>query len=101
MISKIESVQNEKIKAAVKFAQSAKARSQQSLFFLEGLRLCTDALNSSLVLDTVFYTSAFEEKHAASLATLCEAALHVYCVSDAVAKKLSQTQTPQGVSPPL
>ena len=97
MISKIESVQNEKIKAAVKLAQSAKARSLQSLFFLEGLRLCTDALNSSLVLDTVFYTSAFEEKHAASLASLCEAALHVYCVSDAVAKKLSQTQTPQGV----
>lgn len=97
MDSKIESVQNEKIKKAVKLAHSSKARMEQGLFFLEGLRLCTDALNSSAVVDTVFYTVSCLEKHRSVLQPLCDAAKHSFAVSDAVADKLSQTQTTQGV----
>ena len=97
MVSRIESVQNEKIKAAVKLAQSAKARAEQRLFFLEGLRLCADALNSSLAVDSVFFTPDCMEKHAETVRRLCRAAEHAYEVSSPVANKLSLTQTPQGV----
>ncbi len=97
MVSKIESVQNEKIKAAVKLSLSAKERAEQRLFFLEGLRLCTDALNSALPVDSVFYTAACMEKHSAALRPLCNCAKHVYEVSPSVSKKLAQTQSPQGV----
>ena len=97
MVSKIESVQNEKIKAAVKLARSSKARVSQGLFFLEGLRLCADALNSSLAIDSVFFTSDCMEKHGETLQKLCDAAVHSYEISAAVSSKLSLTETPQGV----
>ena len=97
MTSKIESVQNEKIKAVVKLALSSKERASRGLFFLEGSRLCGDALNSSLSIDTLFYTAQGLEKHSETVRALSAAAKNTYEVSPAVAKKLSQTQSPQGI----
>ena len=97
MFSKIESVQNEKIKAAVKLSQSAKTRAEEGLFFLEGLRLCADTLNSSLVVDSLFYTPDCFEKHSETIRRLCDTATNVCEISASVSKKLSQTQAPQGV----
>ena len=97
MVSKIESVQNEKIKSAVKLALSSKERAAQGLFFLEGLRLCGDVLNSPLSIDTLFYTTQCLEKHGEIIRALSSAAENVYEISPSVSKKLTQTQTPQGV----
>ena len=97
MVSKIESVQNEKIKNATKLAQSSKARNEQQLFFLEGLRLCGDVLNSSAEVDSVFFTVSCFEKNPEVIQKLCARASHAFEVSAAVFKKLTQTQTPQGV----
>ena len=52
---------NDKIKQAVRLRDSAKARREEEMFFLEGARLCADA---ALSVETVrlFYTAKAKEK---------------------------------------
>ncbi len=97
MIQKIESVQNESVKRACKLAVSAKFRQAEHAFFLEGARLCCDAAMSGVAVLQCFVTQAALDKESDRLAALLEKAKHTSLISDAVAQKLSQTQTPQGV----
>jgi len=77
-------MQNAQIKFAVKLRDSARARREQGLFFLEGYRLCMDALEHGFVPELLFCT----DKHDLSGALR---------ISESVAQKLGDTVTPQGV----
>ena len=85
----ITSVKNERVKAAAKLTSSAKARREQGLFVLEGLRLCMDVVRSGLRCAELFVGAEYE--------ALVACSDEVFLVNDAVLEKLSDTRTPQGV----
>ncbi len=87
---------NEKIKAAVKLRDSAKARREEGEFFIEGARLCADASGNVDVV-RVFYTAKAEEKYRDEVSLLRERAAESCEVSEEIAAKLSDTFSPQGI----
>lgn len=97
MMLKIESLQNEIVKRACKLTVSSKARQQSNAFFLEGLRLCCDAAQSGVHVLQCFVTADALARDEARLKPLLACAAKTAIVSSAVAQKLSQTQSPQGV----
>ncbi len=93
----ITSKQNEKIKFAVKIKNDASFRKKEGLFFLEGLRLCLDALESPIEVLSLFLTGSAILKYGDFLETLQKSSKSVYKISDDIAEKLSDTKNPQGV----
>lgn len=93
----ITSVKNERVKAAAKLTSSAKARREQGLFVLEGLRLCMDVVRSGLRCAELFVSEEFCAKHGEKYEALAACSDEVFFVNDAVLEKLSDTRTPQGV----
>lgn len=96
MLETIISKSNEKIKSAIRLRDSAKARREEGLFFLEGARLCADALGSTKAV-RVFYTKKAEEKYPDEVAALTRGSDESYIISDEVAQRLSDTFSPQGI----
>ncbi|MCL2532201.1 MAG: RNA methyltransferase [Oscillospiraceae bacterium] len=80
----ITSTQNPQIKFAVKLRDSAKARREHGQFFLEGYRLCMDALENGYTPELLFCTDKFDLPGAVR-------------ISESVAQKLGDTVTPQGI----
>ena len=93
----IDSVNNEKIKHAVKLASSAKYRRECGEFFLEGLRLCRDSAESEADIRTFFFTEDAYEKYTHDIEMIAGKAEKSYVVSPACADKLSETKTSQGI----
>ncbi len=95
-MNRLDSVSNDKIKTAVKIASSSKARKETGLFFLEGLRLCRDSALTGSVIRYAFITDKAYEKFSDDAELIASKAQDAYLVSEAVADKLSLTQTSQG-----
>jgi TrmH family RNA methyltransferase len=97
----ISSRDNPHIKAAVRLRDSAGDRTRALAagrgrrFFLEGFRLCADALASGFTPVQVFLTPAARERYDTVL--LEQAAAQVFEITGAVAEKLGDTRSPQGV----
>jgi len=91
----IASRDNPHIKAAVRLRGSAAQRRALGKFFLEGFRLCADALGSGCAPQELFLTAAAREKY--DTAALESAARRIFEITDSVAQKLGETQHPQGV----
>ncbi len=87
---------NDKIKAAVRLRDSAKARREEGLFFSEGARLCTDAAANTQIV-RLFYTAKAKEKYPDDVCLLEEKADDICEISEEVAAKLSDTLSPQGI----
>lgn len=96
MMNRLDSVSNEKIKTAVKIASSSKMRKETGLFFLEGLRLCRDSALTGTVIRYSFVTDKAYEKYRDDAEFIFSASRESYLISEAVADKLSLTQTSQG-----
>ena len=71
---------------------SAKARREQGLFVLEGLRLCMDVVRSGLRCVELFVSEEFCAKHEAEYEALAACSDEVFLVNDAVLEKLSDTR---------
>ncbi|MCL2195895.1 MAG: RNA methyltransferase, partial [Oscillospiraceae bacterium] len=80
----ISSTQNPQIKLAVKLRDSARARREHGLFFLEGYRLCMDALDNGYTPELLLCTDQHDLPNAVR-------------ISESVAQKLSDTVNTQGV----
>ncbi|MDR2931813.1 MAG: RNA methyltransferase [Oscillospiraceae bacterium] len=92
----ITSKDNSDIKKVAKLIASKKARDESGLFVCEGLRLCMDGIDSGFAPDAFFMTQDALDKNAglSQPASRCGKA---YVISDAVARKLSDTGATQGV----
>ena len=97
VIIAIESRSNEKIKTAQKLASNGKFRKEKNEFFLEGLRLCSDAFESGVRVCQCFFTEKAREKYGERLERIIQGADNSYIISDDIADKLSETQSSQGV----
>ncbi len=96
-MEKITARTNEKIKYAVRLGESASFRKQNGEFFLEGARLCSDAAKNGIVIRQAFFTSAAMEKYSGYIESIAATGCICFEISSDVAKKLSDTENPQGV----
>ena len=91
----ITSRDNPHIKAAARLRDAAGQRGAPGKLFLEGFRLCADALSSGFAPLELYLTPQAREKYPA--APLEQAAAQVFEITESVAQKLADTQHPQGV----
>jgi len=80
-------------------ARSVRDGRERESVFVEGLRLCEEALRAGVGFDFVLHTRALEESARGSrlLASLREARARVVAVGEDVLESVSDTKTPQGV----
>jgi TrmH family RNA methyltransferase len=80
-------------------ARGVREGRERELVFVEGLRLCEEALSAGVGFDSVLYTRSLEEntRGARLLAALRETRARVVAVSESVLESVSDTKTPQGV----
>lgn len=97
MIIAIESRSNEKIKSAQKLASNSRYRKEENAFFLEGLRLCSDAYESGIQVCQFFFTEKAREKYGDKVEQIISGADNSYIITEDIARKLSETQSSQGV----
>ncbi len=96
-MTEITSRSNDKIKYAVRLGESACARRNSCEFFLEGARLCSDAAETGIEIKTAFFTASALKKYASYAQKITAAAKECFLVSTDVAKKLSGTDSAQGI----
>ncbi len=93
----ITSKNNGKIKYAVCLKDNSSARKKSNEFFVEGARLCFDAAESEVDILQFFFTSGAKEKYAKYYEKISFCACESYEINEDVSKKLSDTQSPQGM----
>lgn len=97
-VLRIDSAENQRIKAVSALVKDKSARVKNGLAVIENAVMVNEALSCGIALKQVF----FDEKHFknnALLAEKCESAgADVFIVSERVMKKLTALETPQGVS---
>jgi TrmH family RNA methyltransferase len=96
-MEKITSKNNSIIKDTKKLFTSSKARRDNSLFALEGARLCFDVLNSFYKVKTLLVSERVIQKYSDKVQALENMADESYIITEELAQKLSQTSTPQGI----
>ncbi len=91
----ITGLQNPLVKAAAELKQK-KYRQQRGLFLAEGLRTVEEAVRYGSV-ESIFYTAIEDERTRSVLEEAAAQQVQLICVSEAVMKKIADTETPQGV----
>jgi TrmH family RNA methyltransferase len=83
----------------LRLARSVREGKSTELIFVEGLRLCEEALRSELSLDAVIVSDqlAAKEKAAPLLEQLANNSARVAIVSEKLLESVSYTKTPQGI----
>lgn len=93
----ITSKNNEKIKYAVSLKDSSAERRKHDSFFVEGARLCYDAALSNIDILQFFFTEKAKEKFSSYYEKVAQKAERLFEVSEEISRKLSDTQSPQGM----
>ena len=96
-MEKITARTNEKIKHAVRLGESAPLRKEAGEFFLEGARLCFDAVQTGIEIRQAFFTAKALWKYSEYVESIIASAGVCYEISAEVSQKLSGTENPQGV----
>ena len=96
-MEKISARTNEKIKYAVKLGESSSFRRKNGEFILEGARLCSDAAKTGIEIRSAFVTAKALLKYESYIGEIIACGCICYEISEDVAKKLSDTENPQGV----
>ena len=91
----LTAVNNPQVKAAAELKQK-KYRLERGLFLAEGLRTVEEAVAYKAVV-SIFYTAIEDDRTRTVLEEAAAQQVKLYCVSDAVLKKIADTDTPQGI----
>lgn len=91
----VTGLQNPLVKAAAELKQK-KHRQQRGEFLAEGLRTVEEAVAFKSA-QLIFYTAAEDERTLQLLEQAASMQLKLVCVSEAVMKKIADTETPQGI----
>lgn len=84
------------IKGVAKLTKK-EARSETGLFLLEGPQGLKEALERPKLIEKLFATESFEQKHPELILRARDSRVNVSLVSESILKELSDTTTPQGV----
>lgn len=93
----IESRDNALIKLIVALQGTTKARKENGLFVLEGLRICDDAAQNNIQFDKFIVSNTAFSKLRKEVEKLSENAIDCYKIPDTLFKKISDTMSPQGI----
>lgn len=93
----ITSRENAHIKEYCKLRSSKKQRDMQNSFVLEGLKLTLEAYDNEVSIEKVFLTERVLKKYQEKLFELLNSGITVLQITDEVAKKMSDTESPQGI----
>ncbi len=96
-MEKLTAKDNPKIKETAYLSSNKRERKRSGLFVAEGLRLCVDACQSGVEIVNAFFTSSFLEKHQKEAFEIQALSENCYEITEELAKKISDTQTSQGV----
>ena len=91
----LTAVNNPQVKAAAEL-KLKKYRQQRGLFLAEGLRTVEEAVAAKQA-ESIFYTAIEDDRTRAALEEAAAQQVKLTCVSDAVLKKIADTETPQGI----
>lgn len=94
-MEKITAKDNEKIKRYVKLLSSKKARDEQGVFVIEGVKLLLEAVRSETQIEQIFVTEKFLPRF--EELALENVSADVFLVSEAVEGKIASSLSPQGV----
>lgn len=97
IMEKITARTNDKIKHAVRLGESASLRKEAGEFFLEGARLCFDAVQTGIGIKQAFFTAKALWKYSEYTESIIAKSEVCYEISPEVSQKLSGTENPQGV----
>ncbi len=95
--TEITSKDNQLIKFVSGLQASSKHRKEAKLFVLEGLRICTDAYENNIEFDKLIVTDAAMQKHGEIIEKFADISQSCYLLRDDLFKKISDTNTPQGI----
>ena len=93
---RISSKDNEQIKLITKLHKSSKLRREEGIFILEGLRLCSDAIQNGFVPVRMFVSDKALENYKNDVENICQDCEN-YILTDTLFAKISDTITPQGI----
>lgn len=93
----ITSRDNPAVRRAVKLMTSARERRKTGLIICEGARLCSDAAESGIVGEELFFTKSAVEKYSERLEKLKKNTRSIYLITDEIAQKIGDTESTQGV----
>ena len=96
-MEKITARTNDKIKHAVRLGESASLRKEAGEFFLEGARLCFDAVQTGIEIKQAFFTAKALRKYSEYTDSIIAKSGICYEIGVEVSQKLSDTENPQGV----
>jgi TrmH family RNA methyltransferase len=93
----ITSTHNPKIQSIRKLQAQSKARREEQLLIVEGVRLCEEALAAGWAAQTVIYTDDLNQRGIALLDGFAAQGALLEQVTEQVMRYTSDTQTPQGI----
>ena len=88
---------NPRIKELTRLFESVRDRRAAHLFVAEGERLCKDAALSNAEIVRVFLTASAMEKYPDTVALLTQRCREVYEITEELARRVGDTESPQGV----
>ncbi|MEE1057723.1 MAG: RNA methyltransferase [Acutalibacteraceae bacterium] len=93
----ISSKDNSTVKHIAKLMKSSSYRKENNQFVIEGVRLCTDALDSNVEISVAVFSEQAFEKHnelVNRMVGICES---TFVFSDKLFSQISDTKSPQGI----
>ena len=93
----ITSKDNPLIKLVNGLQSSSKQRKSSGLFVLEGLRICTDAYDNNIKFDKLIVTKDATKKYINDIEKFITVSKSTYILRDDLFKKISDTNSPQGI----
>ncbi len=95
--SEISSRENPLVKFVSSLQSSARNRKEAGLFVIEGLRICSDAMENGVVFEKLIVSKTALEKYAEKINQFAKISQNSYVFTDALFKKVCDTENPQGV----
>ncbi len=94
-----ETVINSRDNRQVRAAREVRDGKQRELIFIEGKRLCAEAISAGLIVEEAFLTEelARNERHEPLHRELLRSGCRTYLVSERVLDSIADTKTPQGI----
>lgn len=96
-MKKVTSKENSIIKHIKKLSKSAKYRRESGEFIAEGLRLCIDALNSGVKINSLIISEDAAEKYSDEINKIEAVCDNSYTLSRSLFREISDTKNPQGI----
>ncbi len=93
----IESKENSLIKLISNLQKSSKARRENGLFVLEGLRICKDAMENGIRFDKLIVSETAFIKYKDDIEIFSDISDECVKTPDSLFKKISDTTSPQGI----